>query len=754
MPAMWDRLRTAPHKQGGVPFDGDDRIGLGLNYGTRNAPRGYSYSIKGGPAPSRPPREFFESRYETAPPVQEPPPRNPNRITVRTSNFRPASSVYSQPSSPRAAPNYSANVATAYGYRYGGADEISPPSSPEPDAGGADRFLPGDVSPIDEDDQPTISQHAAPPGTDMSRSGGSGRAGTPESRQVAQGSPPNRGGASIPMMRRERRKQSDAATRDANSSQRGPAQQQSRNPPAREGARWDPLTGERTGSAMGRPSQVNPAESAQGLGITTQAWASPQNSPTAAPPSFGDRVRRIAKKAAAARDGNTDPAAGAFTSSRPGWRGASGRTAIVDPVHDTPEVAPLRIPEKSTKRSIKPAGSKPGLTLGGPLRRGQTPPTSPPLPETATRSGPREALRRILPSSQQAPATTHSQTPSDQSYPSPPLSGTSLAGDAPAAAARELAQDGLVSISALPSPTFNNNPSEPTIRRKSPPVHTNYQPQAQHQHLHQHQHQHQHQVSVSSVYSQSSEAPQPHPLHIPVTQVASSSPNDEPWVQPPSRFSITTYATSNTGTTREDGDDLVDEDQPPVPSLPADFQHHHHDGTNHQPSSDNSPVTSPIDQFMTSPFASTDPQQHTVHSHAHNPALARVAQAVDRPPSRASDVNKTLPPAPPEASAGEAQDRVGLLNAQLRALANRRININRSIQQMTELMPTDKLMNSSEVVRKREEEKKKVEALRLELSEVQREEYELGLKLHRAYKRLDREAEWEPTTLWVRRVTG
>ncbi len=95
-----------------------------------------------------------------------------------------------------------------------------------------------------------------------------------------------------------------------------------------------------------------------------------------------------------------------------------------------------------------------------------------------------------------------------------------------------------------------------------------------------------------------------------------------------------------------------------------------------------------------------------------------------------------------------------MLNAQLQALGNRRININRSIKQMTELMPTDNLMDSAEVVRKREIEKRKVEALKAELSEVQREEYELGLKLHRAYKRLDRDADWEPTTLWVRRVTG
>jgi hypothetical protein len=64
MPAMWDRLRIAPQKQVGTPFD-DERIHMSLGYGTRNAPnapKGYSYSIRGGPPPPRPPREFLESR--------------------------------------------------------------------------------------------------------------------------------------------------------------------------------------------------------------------------------------------------------------------------------------------------------------------------------------------------------------------------------------------------------------------------------------------------------------------------------------------------------------------------------------------------------------------------------------------------------------------------------------------------------------------------------------------------------------------
>ncbi|KAK4663008.1 hypothetical protein QC763_601160 [Podospora pseudopauciseta] len=741
MPMMWDRLKL-PQKQD------DEGLRLGLGYSNYNAPksRGYSYSIKGGPPPPRPPREFLESHLETSTPraaIQEPPPRNPARIKVRTSTYRPPSSVYSQDAqAPPPASNYTVTVATKYGYRYGGggggggAEEISPPSSPEPDSEGVKRFLPGDVSPIEEDDHAAalLQQHPAfrnnGAQNDHSRRQ---QTPTPETgRQSPRRAPNSRGGGatSIPMMRRERRKQSGTVMREPNSTNRD-------HPPRQEPPRWDRLTGEPTAADRARPSQGPPAECSQGLGITATAWASPQTSPTQAPPSFADRVRRIAKKAAAGRERepqhDTDPAAGAFTSNRPGWRGASGRTAIVEPVHDTPEVAPLRIPEKSSRRTLTPVQAdkpRPGISLGGVPRRGQTPPISPPATETSTvKAGLRETSHNVVHTpSQLTPPTAYLHSENAQSYPSPPLSSTPLSGgDAPAMAARQLSRDAVPSMAALPSPEFNSPHESNVIRRKPPPVHTH----------------HQHQDSVSSVYSQPPRGPlHTSPLTIPdIAPPATLAANNDTYVQPPSRFSITTYATSHTGTTRDDGDELVDEDQPPVPSLPVGLHH----GGKIDPSSDNSPVTSPIDQFMTSPFTT-----HTEQLRMVNPAVAR-AQAIERPSSRASDINKSLPPAPPE---GEAQDRVGLLNAQLRALANRRININRSITQMTEMMPTDKLMNSEEVIRKREIEKKKVEALKQELSEVQREEYELGLKLHRAYKRLDRDNEFEPTGLWVRRVTN
>jgi chromosome segregation ATPase len=123
----------------------------------------------------------------------------------------------------------------------------------------------------------------------------------------------------------------------------------------------------------------------------------------------------------------------------------------------------------------------------------------------------------------------------------------------------------------------------------------------------------------------------------------------------------------------------------------------------------------------------------------------------DRPSSIIS-TDKALPPAPPEMQS--ANDRVAYLTARLDSLAHRRNNINKSIKQMTELMPTDRLLSNTDVIRKREIEKKKVEGLKEELAEIQREEHDLGLKLYRANKRLEREAAFEPSSLWVRRVTS
>jgi hypothetical protein len=117
-----------------------------------------------------------------------------------------------------------------------------------------------------------------------------------------------------------------------------------------------------------------------------------------------------------------------------------------------------------------------------------------------------------------------------------------------------------------------------------------------------------------------------------------------------------------------------------------------------------------------------------------------------------AEAEKELPPVPSEPL--EPEDRIAFLSSQLESLAIRRVNLTKSIKQLTELMPKDMLIVSAEVQRKREEEKRKVEVMQQELSDIQQQEYVLGLKLHRAYRRQDRELEHNTGTLWVRRVTG
>lgn len=566
------------------------------------------------------------------------------------------------------------------------------------------------------------------------------------------------------MMRRARRKQSDAALREAHSRERLGMGQQPQNSPdsPQDGPRWDPMTGEQTTRPYGRPSQVKPAEFVSGLGVTGQG-SSPAQRTAPAPVTFGDRVRRMAKMAGP-RDTEEDPAAGAFTTSRPGWRGASGRTAIIDPVKDDTTVAPLRVPDRSSRRVVSPASAtapKPSF-VGNLLRRGQTPPVSPGIGRT-TEVERQDTIRKVQPSSQLSPAGPKHQAPQeDQSVPSSPARISTPS--APERAAEELTRDALASISANASTTppqlaGASPPGKPAAIRRKPAANVGHHPQD----------------SVSSIYSQQSKMPPQPPAHDPN---ANTIPPSDPWVQPPSRFSVTTYATSADGTPRESLDDFA-HNHPPVPDMPSAFREPLQE--TFQPkqesvmarrrpklatSSDTRSIhDSPIvislkDEFTSSPLrygqesqAARDRKAAASGTSPH-PAINRARTSSERPTSSASSINKMLPPVPPETSAGEARDRVGLLNAQLQALANRRININRSIKQMTELMPIDNVMDSMEVVRKREAEKRKVEGLKQELAEVQREEYELGLKLHMAYKRLDRDAQWEPTTLWVRRVTG
>ncbi|EJT76040.1 hypothetical protein GGTG_05964 [Gaeumannomyces tritici R3-111a-1] len=821
---MWDRFRGAvPQKLGrshqqrrdsrqqqqqqqsqqyGDVFTGGGVVGVN---------GGYSCSVQGGPAARRPPREFTDQRAQCYPHEQsafppDQPLRNPNRDSAQLdpptdARFRPASSIYSSQPSPiqtnfaPAAPNRV--------YTFQESIDVSPPSSPEPftpNANGTYHPVP-DISPIDEDEEPYDEM--------LRQQGAAGQ------RQASRGN--------IASLRRERRQKQDAATGAALRESRSREQMNTLQPPqprsvsaSRRGyaggeVRWDPSTGELTSSEKGRPSQVKPAEYAKGLGHSPESdrvgrgtSASPEGSSP-----FGQRLRRIAppgfvtkgaeRKVSAGGEMSPsarrlspspspspsprhasspmsatayDPAAGAFTTERPPWKGASGRTALVAPVHDNPETAPLNIPRKRGPKS--PAtGSAVGALA--------SPPASPLGAETQPQS--LESTAR-----QAAPSSQHLANSAIAGYPSPPFSGPEAGFQSgPETTNLQTAALGTQSPSVI-SPTS-------AIRRKPAPTTTQS---------------HQAQDSVTSTSSEgdpynyknyTAANPPSAPMSNDTTGADSLGVPDG-WIQPPSRFSVSTYATSANAAPRPSADgyyDYNDDDD--------DDEGYHGDshatltGWNHRSGTDPTAITAgttkqesvmdrrrpklresggsslagdqdPVVISLKDAQWSTGAHRKPLGPGAGNGSASRASSGSEGdktptgPPnllhhqhhhrpesimSTAGSIYKPLPPAPPEAS---AVDRVDTINARLLALANRRINISRSVKQMTELMPTDNIMASAEVLHKREVERRKVDALRAELAEVQCEEYELGIKLHRAYKRIDREAHYEPTTLWVRRVTG
>ncbi|OCK86253.1 hypothetical protein K432DRAFT_399545 [Lepidopterella palustris CBS 459.81] len=112
-------------------------------------------------------------------------------------------------------------------------------------------------------------------------------------------------------------------------------------------------------------------------------------------------------------------------------------------------------------------------------------------------------------------------------------------------------------------------------------------------------------------------------------------------------------------------------------------------------------------------------------------------------------MGKALPRPPPEL---ESVDHVAVLEAQLDDLRLRRRNVGRLLSDLNATQPQNPLV--TDIKKMREAEKKRSE-FEDELSEIKAEEHDVGLRLHRAWKRRERE---DPaaagSTLWIRRVTS
>jgi hypothetical protein len=109
---------------------------------------------------------------------------------------------------------------------------------------------------------------------------------------------------------------------------------------------------------------------------------------------------------------------------------------------------------------------------------------------------------------------------------------------------------------------------------------------------------------------------------------------------------------------------------------------------------------------------------------------------------------KALPPTP---QVQNSVDYVGSLQAQLDDLFNQRGNVQRVLRDLTKPGAANPLLMDFRAERERE---KRIAALRDELSEITMAERDIGIKLHRANKRREREEGSDGKTLWINRVTS
>ena len=460
--------------------------------------------------------------------------------------------------------------------------------------------------------------------------------------------------SSIPVLRREkRRNQAEAGAANLVSRKEVGSRGRTTQDP-----RWDPYSGEITTSDKGKPQSVKPGQFSpptlkstnnQGLMLGNESNIS------AAPKahiSFTDRVRKL-------------KITGTVPLDKPGWKGASGRVTLVNPVEDQPHIKPLNIPRKSSKRVASPDAMSPVSIF----RRDET------GEQTTAQIG---------------SLTSHPPNPDYDSKPMLSNSGHSTPRTAsPASVIHdpfEIYQSPVdIQSSTYPNPRGTGNlPREDTDGT----IVRNFR-----------------------------------------ADLAESFPETKDrYEQPSSKFSVTTYAPSEAPRPSTDT-----WERPEMPPMPA------------------PQVPSPI-LARKRPMVLGDEPKLPRKAIASPPVFISMSTSIARKrESQLSILSKNLPQSPAEAS---SNDLISSLQAQIDNLQHRRKNIAKSIRQMTELMPQDRLTVTQEVRAKREMEKLKVEGLREEEADIRKEEHELGLKLHRAYKRKDKDAVYEPTTLWVRRVTG
>ncbi|KAF1813064.1 hypothetical protein P152DRAFT_473581 [Eremomyces bilateralis CBS 781.70] len=470
--------------------------------------------------------------------------------------------------------------------------------------------------------------------------------------------------------------------------------------------KWDTYSGEPTTSEKGRPGSFRPGDV---IDADSEVPSKLQH-PAFSQHDTDERSKIQAFSQRAARLTNRDQKKSIETQPRKPWKGASGRQPIVPPPSDQiePREHPIPIPPRSSKRP------------GPPSRAGDGSPMS---------------NMRMAPSNEALGVSAVRPARSD-SY------GTNIKGaggrDSPQVTAQTNSSANTI-IPASPSPQVRGGPAAP--RELEP----NNRRQA-----------HQRKPSDKRIPRKSID-----------TTASAADPND-----PTSRFSWTTYATNTTyqnspppsppppipaafangggmlnrgrpiPVDKEEGAPYAD--APSQPHKISPVQRTREDKENEPASSTRKPIQ--YAQINTRVVGISDPSSNTFRDGSRSVT-----------PTTGSGMSSTRQgggkalPAPPPDPTQDPNDHIAALQSRLDDLSHQRVNIAKAEQSIRAQQPQNPLITDLKAMREFE---RKLEALREELSEVKREEHEIGLKVHRAWKKREKEEGGWDGGLWVRRVTG
>ncbi|KAH3943540.1 hypothetical protein HBH70_066040 [Parastagonospora nodorum] len=234
----------------------------------------------------------------------------------------------------------------------------------------------------------------------------------------------------------------------------------------------------------------------------------------------------------------------------------------------------------------------------------------------------------------------------------------------------------------------------------------------------------------------------PTPPLEPVAKKSSGRTPDQKEVSN-SRFSWTTY---NSATTYQHSP------PPSPPNLPTTTPPRQRTVT--EPISSTSAANSilsrrrPIPQANRPSSPIPSPKSTTMDS----PGTATLSSPISRPISPSStystNTTKALPLPPTSLSAA---DHIAVLESAMEDLRIRRSNVYRLLNDLNNAAPPNPLITDFKRARLVEQRKRSFED---ELCEIKREEYEVGMKLHRAWKKREREDPNVGSAIWVRRVTS